>query len=66
MTDNPEGIVKDPVCGMAKPKSEMKEQTAYKGEIYYFCSKMDKDMFLVHPEHWVSAEEREKFRKGKI
>lgn len=53
MTDNLEEIVKDPVCGMAKPKSQMKTQAVYNDETYYFCSEMDKEMFLAHPEHWV-------------
>ncbi len=45
-------IVKDPVCGMVKPKSEMKTLSVYEGKTYYFCSQMDKEMFDAHPEHW--------------
>ena len=51
-----EELVKDPVCGMEKPLSQMKEQTVYKGKTYYFCSRMDKDMFLAHPDHWAPEE----------
>lgn len=47
-------LVKDPVCGMVKPISEMKEKTVYKGKTYYFCWKGDKDMFLAHPKHWAT------------
>lgn len=52
MTDNPKELVEDPVCGMVKPRGEMKEQTVFEGKTYYFCSQMDKDMFLAHPDHW--------------
>lgn len=45
--------VKDPVCGMVKPKSQMKAKTVYKGKTYYFCWERDKQMFLANPEHWI-------------
>ena len=51
-------IVKDVVCGMAKPKSEMPAESLYKGKNYYFCSQQDKEMFDAHPEHWVPSTER--------
>ncbi len=54
MMDDPRELVKDPVCGMEKPKSEMKVQAIYKDKVYYFCSEMDKEMFLAHPENWIS------------
>ncbi len=54
MTDNSEEIVKDPVCGMTKPKFQMKAQTVYKDKVFYFCSDTDKEMFLAHPEHWAT------------
>lgn len=46
-------VVKDPVCGMEKPASQMKASSVYKDKTYYFCSQMDKDMFDAHPDHWV-------------
>ncbi len=55
MTNNQEEIVKDPVCGMTKPKSQMKTQAVYNNGVYYFCSEMDKEMFLAHPENWVKT-----------
>jgi len=48
-----EDIVKDPVCGMEKPKSEMKFSSVYGEKTYYFCSEQDKSMFDANPEHWI-------------
>ncbi|OGK09658.1 hypothetical protein A2767_07425 [Candidatus Roizmanbacteria bacterium RIFCSPHIGHO2_01_FULL_35_10] len=52
-SNDSEKIVKDPVCGMTKPKNQMKTQLPYKGIVYYFCSDGDKDMFVAHPDHWI-------------
>lgn len=41
--------VKDPVCGMEKPKSEFKFTSEYKGKTYYFCSKQCQHMFEASP-----------------
>ena len=46
-------LVKDLVCGMVKPKSQMKAKVVYKGKTYYFCVERDKQMFESNPEHWV-------------
>lgn len=46
-------IVKDVVCGMEKPISQMKFKSDYKGVTHYFCSQQDKDLFEAHPDHWV-------------
>lgn len=46
-------LVKDPVCGMVKPKSQMKASLEHKGITYYFCWEGDKKLFEAHPEHWV-------------
>lgn len=54
MADEP---VKDPVCGMVKPKSEMKEKTMYKDKMYYFCSESDKQMFEANPDHWIPRDQ---------
>ena len=47
-----EESVKDPVCGMVKPVSEMKALSVYERKTYYFCSQMDKEMFDAHPDRW--------------
>jgi len=48
-----EDKVKDPVCGMVKPKDEMKINVIHKDVTYYFCSEEDKNMFLSNPDHWL-------------
>jgi YHS domain-containing protein len=50
-------LVKDPVCGMIKPKSQMKAKAIYKGKTYYFCWDRDKQMFEEYPNHWIRGEE---------
>lgn len=57
-----EEAVTDPVCGMTKPKSEMKESAVFLGKNYYFCSSGDEELFAAHPDYYVSEEEREKAR----
>ena len=47
-----EDIVKDLVCGMEKPKSQMKFRSVFNGNTYYFCSQVDKDLFDAHPDRW--------------
>lgn len=54
---NQEELVKDVVCGMMKPRSEMKAKTVYKGKTYYFCTEGDKKMFDAYPDKWASQEE---------
>lgn len=53
MTSSKEELVKDVVCGMVKPKSEMPFKSKYEGKTYYFCAKMDKDLFDARPDGWV-------------
>ena len=48
-----EDAVRDVVCGMTKPKEKMKFKSVYKSDTYYFCSKMDKEIFDAHPENWL-------------
>lgn len=55
--NNKEELVKDPVCGMEKPISEMKVKTRYEGKVYYFCTEGDKKMFEAYPKHWIPKEE---------
>ena len=42
-------VVTDHVCGMTKPKSEMKEASVFLEKNYYFCSKGDRELFDAHP-----------------
>lgn len=58
--------VKDVVCGMEKPISQMKAKSVFLGKTYYFCTEGDKEKFDAFPDYWVPKEEREKYRnKGK-
>lgn len=54
-----EEIVKDPVCKMEKPISQMVASSVYEGETYYFCTQMDKEMFDKFPDKWIVKEEEE-------
>jgi Cu+-exporting ATPase len=49
-------LVKDIVCGMVKPKDQMKAKSVFKGKTYYFCTEMDKQMFEAYPDRWVTNE----------
>ncbi len=53
-------LVKDVVCGMEKPKSQMKTSILYNGKKYYFCSEEDKSMFEAHPDRWAKKDGDEK------
>lgn len=46
-------LVKDPVCGMVKPKEEMKAKAVFREKTYYFCTETDKQMFIAYPEYWL-------------
>lgn len=48
-------MIKDVVCGMVKPKDKMPYTSIFNGKKYYFCSKIDKDMFDAHPDRWVKV-----------
>lgn len=41
--------VRDPVCGMEKPKNKFILKSRYKGKIYYFCTKQCQQMFKGEP-----------------
>ena len=43
---------KDPVCGMMVDK-DPKLSVNYRGEIYYFCSRTDLEVFRKSPERFV-------------
>ncbi len=51
-------LVQDPVCGMVKPKNQMRAKAIYKGKMYYFCYRGDKEIFKSHPEHWASQKNK--------
>lgn len=61
-TNTAEDLVTDPVCGMNKPKKEMKFVSTFLGKNYYFCSQKDQEIFDAHPDYWIPPEEREKAR----
>lgn len=49
----PEAKVVDPVCGMTvDPKTAGK--SVYKGKIYYFCSRSEKQQFDKTPEKYLA------------
>lgn len=51
--------VKDPVCGMAVSEHSAKAKSVYKGQTYYFCSALCKQLFEREPQQYVkSIEER--------
>jgi len=52
-------FVKDLVCGMVKPKGQMKAKVFYKGKTYFFCTEDDKKMFEADPESWIPKTEKE-------
>lgn len=43
---------KDPVCGLMVAK-DPNLATSYKGELYFFCSRTDMDLFKKNPERYV-------------
>jgi len=53
-----EDIVKDPVCGMVKPVSQMLFSSVFRGKTYYFCSQMDKNMFEKYPDRWLGGDKQ--------
>ncbi len=48
-------LVKDVVCGMAKPQDRMPFKSDFSGKTYYFCSQKCKEMFDIHPDRWVKG-----------
>lgn len=49
----------DPVCGMSVDQASAAGKAAYKGALYYFCSKRCLDAFQADPEHLVGGKARE-------
>jgi len=49
-------MVKDPVCGMMINSQSAAASIEYKGQTYYFCSKMCKAMFEREPEKYIKPE----------
>jgi Cu+-exporting ATPase len=53
----PDGMVKDPVCGMAVDPREAKQRAHYHGEDFYFCSASCRTKFLAAPERYARPAE---------
>jgi len=49
----------DPVCGMRIPKATAAATSTYKGETYYFCSALCKQLFDREPEKYLQEMERQ-------
>ncbi len=49
LVTNSSKIVRDPVCGMEKPREEFKLSYIYQGKTYFFCSEECKHMFEASP-----------------
>jgi YHS domain-containing protein len=45
----------DPVCGVIITHRTAFAQSNYRGKIYYFCSKADKETFDKHPVRYIFA-----------
>ncbi len=43
----------DPICGMKISRDHAADQVEYKGNVYYFCMKEEKDTFLKDPERYL-------------
>lgn len=50
----------DPVCGMRIPKATAVATSTYKGETYYFCAVLCKQLFDREPEKYLQEMERQK------
>ncbi len=50
-------MIRDSVCSMAINPQNATVKTQYKGQTYYFCSKLYKTMFEREPEKYVKSEE---------
>lgn len=53
-------LERDPVCGHALRRTEIKESSVYKGSRYYFCCPICKKMFDENPFIYADKEEKEK------
>jgi len=49
----------DPVCGMRILKATAAATSTYKGEMYYFCSALCKQLFDREPEKYLQEMERQ-------
>ena len=50
----------DPVCGMRIPKATAAATSTYKGETYYFCAALCKQLFDREPEKYLQETEWQK------
>jgi len=51
-------MVTDPVCGMRIPIATAAATSTYKGETYYFCSALCKQLFDRDPLKYLKVEEK--------
>lgn len=49
----------DPVCGMRIPKATAAATSTYKGETYYFCAMLRKQLFDREPKKYLQEMERQ-------
>ncbi len=54
----PEGMEKDPVCGMAVDPAKTQHRVSYRGKTYYFCCDGCQTSFEADPQKYLSPEER--------
>ncbi len=50
-------MIRDPVCGMTVNPQHATVSIQYKGQTYYFCSRVSKTMFEREPEKNVKSED---------
>jgi YHS domain-containing protein len=52
-------MIVDPVCGMEFDVKHAAETLAYGDEVYHFCSRTCRDLFLQDPGGWLREVEEE-------
>jgi len=52
----PEGMEKDPVCGMAVDPAKTEHSLTYRGETYYFCCDGCRASFEADPQRYLTSE----------
>jgi Cu+-exporting ATPase len=53
-------MITDPVCGMKVTEATAAAKSTYKGQTYYFCSALCKQLFDREPEKYLQELERQK------
>ncbi len=52
-------MVTDPVCGMNIADATAAAKSTYKGQTYYFCSALCKQLFDREPEKYIKTEKEQ-------